>query len=116
MSLIDHFMGRRGPQPQPRYMEMVDLVGLTGMCVTEDPRGHAGIRMWCGYCCKPLHYDYRHMGAEPFLNLMVKMADAHRMTDCAAPEGPFVHSWSPRTSPEWHRWVEERIQNQEREA
>lgn len=108
MSLLDFLRRREEPENSSNYVEMIDLVGLTGMYVTENPTGVAGIKMWCGYCCKPLHYDHRHMGTEPFLTLMVKMADAHRLTDCPDPKGPFVYSWSPHSSTEWHQWAEQR--------
>jgi hypothetical protein len=90
-------------KPHPGYMEKVDLSVIAGIYVTEDPRGYAGIKMWCGYCCTPLHYDMRHMGTSPFLTLMVKMADAHRDVECPNPKGPFVseYEWSPRDSEQW---------------
>ena len=92
------------PQPPENYREMVDLVGLQGMYVTEDPReGCSGVVMWCGYCCIRLHYDQRHMGVTPFLSLMVKMADAHRETDCSNPRGPFVPEWHPRREDVWEQ-------------
>lgn len=76
---------------------MVDLSVIDGIYVTEDPRagGIGAMVIWCGYCCKRLHYDWRHMGYAPFLTLLVKMADVHREAECPNPAGPFVSDWNP---------------------
>ena len=84
-------------------VERYDLSAISGIYVTEDPEDHGGIRMWCGYCRRMLHFDSQHMGVSPFLTLMVKMADAHRLTDCPHPQGPFAHDWSPRHSRDWEQ-------------
>jgi hypothetical protein len=75
---------------------MVDLVNLKGIYVTEHPNGAMSVRLWCGNCAKPLHWDDRHWGNTPFLTLLVKMADAHRETECPHPKGPFLDEWHPR--------------------
>lgn len=86
-----------------QLIERIDLSAIAGMYLTEDPSGYAGVRLWCGYCCKLLHFDHRHLGDSPFLTLLVKMADAHRATDCAAPQGPFIALWSPREDRYWDK-------------
>jgi hypothetical protein len=67
-----------------------------GIYVTEEPGGGQGVKLWCGYCCQPIHVGTRHWGVSPFLSLLVKMAQAHRETVCPSPDGPFQGLWSPR--------------------
>jgi len=103
-------------QQTGNYMEKLDLALIQGIYVTEDPRGRAGVRMWCGYCITLLHMDQEHLGDAPFLSLMAKMADAHRATECPNPNGPFRVDWAPRASREWDEMVRRRIAREQAEA
>lgn len=84
-----------------QLVERIDINDVAGFMVTEDPAGFIGVCMWCGYCRTKLHVNARHMGTSPFLTLMVKMADAHRTTECPNPDGPFDGEWNPRHDRMW---------------
>jgi hypothetical protein len=76
-------------------------VAPQGIYVTEDPKGEPGIKMWCGYCAKLIHFTSAHCGQSPFLSIMAIMAQAHRETECPNPSGPFLSTWAPRMDEVW---------------
>lgn len=97
-----------------RYVEKVDLSALHGIYVSQHFESRRyGVKMWCGYCREPLHYDFRHIGSTPFLTLMVKVADAHRATECPRPQGPFAEGWHPEYHEEWARMWRDRIKEED---
>lgn len=96
-------------------VERLDLNVIAGMWVTPDPLYGEGIKLWCGYCCAPLHFDWRHWGHMPFLSLLAKTADIHRVVECPQPQGPFVFDWSPKGSAQWRAWERARELSQEQE-
>lgn len=92
-----------------QLMERIEINDLSGIMVTENPTEPLGfgIVMWCAYCRTKLNMDHRHMGYTPPLTLMIKMADAHRQTECPNPDGPFDGDWNPRNDRLWPQQPEQ---------